>query len=130
MTPPQIADTALFVGHLRRQLPATDYLTRNGPSLLVPFIVVGELISGALLSDRPEVETHRVEALLAAFPRLWPDDTTVWTFAQIRAELVRAGAPIGAHDMWLAALARQNGFPIVSNDDDFRRVRGVTMIGW
>jgi len=48
----------------------------------------------------------------------------------LRIELKRAGTPLPANDLWIAALAREHGLPIVSRDAHFDRVRGIQRLAW
>jgi predicted nucleic acid-binding protein len=58
------------------------------------------------------------------------DDETSGHYAQIRAELKKAGLPIPSNDLWIAALSRQHRLPLMSQDQRFEAVRGVKRIGW
>lgn len=40
-------------------------------------------------------------------------------WALLRVELARAGRRINVNDLWIAATARANRLPVVSQDDDF-----------
>ena len=55
---------------------------------------------------------------------------TADSYADIRLELRRLGAPIPPNVVWIAALARQHGFPILSNDGHLDVVRGVRRIAF
>ena len=50
------------------------------------------------------------------------------TGAEIRLELKRLGSPVPPNDAWIAALARQHGLAVLSNDGRFDSVRGVRRI--
>jgi tRNA(fMet)-specific endonuclease VapC len=51
-------------------------------------------------------------------------------YADIRHELRVAGQPIPENDLWIAALARQHGLPILTNDAHFDQVAGLQRISW
>ncbi len=76
----------------------------------------------------------RYEKWLSAFI----DDTTVLSienettiyYAAISLELRRAGSPIPANDLWIAALCLQHSLPLISRDRHFDHVSGVTRISW
>jgi len=76
----------------------------------------------------------RYENWLSAFI----DDTTVLSienettiyYAAISLELRRAGSPIPANDLWIAALCLQHSLPLISRDRHFDHVSGVTRISW
>jgi tRNA(fMet)-specific endonuclease VapC len=51
--------------------------------------------------------------------------------ADIRAELERAGTPIGSHDLFIAAHARSRDMTLVThNVRRFRRVPGLRVEDW
>ena len=62
----------------------------------------------------------------------WPDAYAAATHAgRIRAELARAGTPIGPHDQMIAGHARGLGLTLVSNNlREFERVQGLLMENW
>ena len=50
--------------------------------------------------------------------------------SEIRTDLKRSGKPIPTNDLWIAAIARQYDFPLVSRDQHFLAVRGLRVLGW
>jgi predicted nucleic acid-binding protein len=48
----------------------------------------------------------------------------------IRQQLKKAGAPLPANDVWIAALATQHDLPVPSRDTHFDAVLGVTRLSW
>jgi tRNA(fMet)-specific endonuclease VapC len=57
-------------------------------------------------------------------------EETTGFYADVRLELKRAGKPIPSNDLWIAALGRQHGLPILSRDGHFDSVRSVRRITW
>lgn len=52
-------------------------------------------------------------------------------YGAIRADLERAGTPIGANDYWIAAQGRALGAVLVTdNTREFSRVNGITIENW
>lgn len=125
-----ICDTSFLIEHARGLPAATRFFTTHRAEMSIPFVAAAELLMGARRSDRPEVEIARVERLMSIFPIEWPDESTVTEFAEIMSALLTAGTPIGAHDVWIAALARQLGRPIVTSDKDFEKVAGISIVHW
>ena len=101
---------------------------RSARRLILPSIVLGEYYFGIrqsrqrrrheewLFANLPLVEIAAVTAATAA------------SYAGIRLELKRAGSPIPPNDVWIAALARQHSFAILSNDRHFDFVPGLRRI--
>ena len=52
---------------------------------------------------------------------------TAREYAQIRAQLRRAGTPIPENDVWIAALAKEHGWPLATDDEHFRRIAGLRL---
>lgn len=75
--------------------------------------------------------TARVEALLANLTVLPFDGAADRHYADIRSTLERAGTPIGAHDLFIAAHARSRGLVLVThNTREFERVAGLQVEDW
>jgi len=96
----------------------------------VTLISLGEYQFGLLDSVyRSELETW-LEALLKKVDLLQPNVQTLAHYAAIRRELKTAGTPIPANDVWIAALVRQHGMPVVSRDRHFDLVDGIERVDW
>ena len=105
-------------------------LLQQAPELAVPVIVLGEYQYGIRLSrHRMRYESWLTE-LLAACRVLVVDERTAGLYAEVRHELKRCGHPIPENDIWIAALARQHNYPLVSRDQHFDFVPGLTRLNW
>jgi tRNA(fMet)-specific endonuclease VapC len=93
-------------------------------------IVAAELRFGARKSGSVRL-VERLEAvlgLLEIVPFSAPADNA---YAVIRAELERAGTPIGGNDLLIAAQALALGDTVVTgNEREFGRVRGLRVENW
>jgi tRNA(fMet)-specific endonuclease VapC len=99
---------------------------RKASQLAVPVIVLGEYRYGIAHSrDRAKYERWLAE-YLPAFRVLDVDDRTAMSYSVIRTELKKAGTPIPSNDVWIAALCRQHGMPLLSRDHHFDAVFGLT----
>ena len=114
---------------LRRRLESA--IAADAP-IGIPTIVLFELRYGIARSARPQENA----AILAAFLTL---DVSPWPFeledaeeaGDIRAELERAGTPIGPYDVLIAAQARRRGALLVTaNMGEFTRVPGLRIEDW
>ena len=98
--------------------------------LHVPVIVLGEYRFGIATSRR----RREYEAWLTrgrAFWNLLPViEETATHYASIRHELKKAGAPLPANDVWVAALARQHDLSILSRDPHFDAVPDIKRLSW
>ena len=109
---------------------AVEAPLRAAGRLVVPSVVLGEYYFGI----RQSRHRSRYENWLARYLPLTEIATvtsaTADAYADIRLELKRLGTPIPPNDVWIAALARQHGFAVLSNDGHFDVVNGVRRIGF
>ena len=49
-------------------------------------------------------------------------------FGQIKSALEKVGKPIPVNDVWIAALAKQNGLPLLAQDTHFRLVSDIELV--
>lgn len=96
----------------------------------IPVIVLGEFRFGIAQSrHRTRYESWLLE--LTAFVKVLEiTDETTLRYANIRIELKKAGTPLPANDVWIAALCRQFSLPILSRDGHFDSVRGLERLHW
>lgn len=94
-------------------------------------ITVAELRFGAAKSSRP-VETRRsVDAFLKPFEVLPFGSEAADEYASVRLALEKAGRPIGARDLLIAATAKASGLVVVThNTREFLRVPGLKVEDW
>jgi predicted nucleic acid-binding protein len=57
-------------------------------------------------------------------------EQTTHHYAAISVELRQAGKPIPTNDLWIAALCRQHGLPLLSRDRHFDAVPGIQRVDW
>jgi predicted nucleic acid-binding protein len=105
-------------------------LIQQALELAVPVIVLGEYQYGIRLSRHRTRYESWLTDLLATCRLLVVDERTAGLYADIRHELKRNGHPIPENDIWIAALARQHNFPLVTRDQHFDFVPGLTRLNW
>lgn len=99
--------------------------------VVVPAIVHAELLVGVKLADSPQrarARQAKVDVLLARVPVVDFTSETAERWADLFAALSRAGTPIPANDLAVAATAVQLGFGVLVGPRDerhFRRVGGL-----
>ncbi len=106
-----------------RAVPVTD--------VCMSVITKSELLYGVEVSPR---RSQDAAALAASLPYVevldFPDDAASH-YAEIRADLKKRGAMIGANDLLIAAHARNLGVTLVtSNTAEVERVKGLTLENW
>jgi tRNA(fMet)-specific endonuclease VapC len=99
--------------------------------LCISAITLAEVIYGAEKSARP-IENHAViEQFVARLDVLSFGERAATHYGQLRAELERAGHPVGIHDMMIGGHARSEGLTLVSNSlREFQRVEGLRLENW
>ena len=105
-------------------------LQQSAADIHLPVIVLGEYRYGVKSSRlRAARESWLVELEGSAIVLTVTSETSR-VYADIRHELRVAGQPIPENDLWIAALARQHGLPILTNDAHFDQVAGLQRISW
>ena len=94
-------------------------------------VTYAELLYGVQVSSKKKANQAAVEALAVHLAILdWPANAAQH-YAEIRAELKKKGALIGANDLLIAAHARSLGAIVVTNNTkDFARVKGLRIENW
>ena len=124
-----ILDTNALTGIADNEAAAARIATQ-AESIELPVIVLGEYRFGIAQSRRRAEYEKWLGGLVAATRVLPVDDETASQYAQIRAELKKAGTPIPTNDVWIAALCRQYRMPVMSQDRHFDAVEDLKRIGW
>lgn len=99
--------------------------------LAIATITVSELLVGVYLANTPQRRHERGALVEAILEILDPIPFTLGiarVHAQLLVDLQRAGTPIGAHDLQIAATALAGGHEVVTaNVREFRRVPGLVV---
>ena len=98
--------------------------------LALPAVVLGEYFYGIRHSRMRKRYEAWLQANLRDFQVLSVSQQTAQRYAEIRSELKSAGRPIPTNDLWIAALVREHGHPLLSRDQHFEAVRGLHRIDW
>jgi tRNA(fMet)-specific endonuclease VapC len=90
---------------------------------------VAEMRFGAILNGWGEKRRNALEDFLSAYTVISPDDATALHWAQLRAQVSRAGRHTAPSDAWIAATALEYDLILVThNTDDFLAVDGLRLI--
>ena len=128
-----LLDTNAWVQFLRTgNSPVVQRIHAHQPGeLRVCTVVAAELYFGCAKSAKPADSRAKVEAVLAPYVCLPFDLVAADLFSQIRYHLELQGTPIGPYDIQIAAIARANGFTLVThNTAEFSRVPGLVVEDW
>lgn len=99
--------------------------------IVVCSIVRGELAYGAAKSQEPVASAVKQQKFLKPYVDLPYDSLAALEYGRIRAELEKAGTPIGAYDMQIAAIAVVHNLIVVThNTREFGRIAGLQIEDW
>ena len=94
-------------------------------------ITKAELLYGVEVSPRRSQDAAALAAFLPYVEALDFMENAATQYAEIRADLKRRGALIGANDLFIAAHARALGMVLVTNNAaEFERVKDLTLENW
>ncbi len=93
----------------------------------VSTVALGELRTGFLLGGKRRRNETELDAFLdSSVVEVLPvDSETSHQYAEIVAELRKAGTPIPTNDIWIAATAARNGTTVLTCDDHFERIARI-----
>ena len=124
-----LADTTFLIDFYTERLagrrgPATACLARHRThAFRISVVSIAEFSAGFLNPLQARVFLDTFHCL-----RLFPADT--YEAGAIDRELIATGGRLGEADNLIAGIARYYGFPLVSNDGAFDRVRGLRRIAY
>jgi predicted nucleic acid-binding protein len=122
-----LADTSLFIARESGRPVRNEALPDR---LAVSVVTVGELRVGVLAATSAESRFLRLVTLTQAVG-LGPvpiDDSVAEVWAGLRIALRDLGLRMPVNDSWIAATAIHLGVPVVTQDDDYESVPGLTVI--
>lgn len=101
----------------------------SGHTVLIASQTVAELRFGAFRVGWGERRIARLEALIKAYPVVYPNDAVCTRWARVRAHAEHRGRQLGGSDAWIAATALELGVPLVThNKKDFEFIDDLTVI--
>lgn len=124
-----ILDTNALSGFLDGD-PEAIVMVRESHIVAIPVIVVGEFAFGIAQSRHRDVYQRSLQRMLDRCIVLDVGIETARHYAAIRLELKKAGTPIPANDVWIAALSRQHAMPVMTRDTHFESVAGLIRRSW
>ena len=127
-----LLDTNNWIFYLKNAAsPVGDRMRSTSASEIATCSVVwAELLHGARKYANREDRVARVERTLSPFVSFPFDDAAARHYASIRDDLETNGFTIGPNDLMIAAIARDRGLILVSNNREFDRVTGLKVEDW
>ena len=102
---------------------------RRAEMLLVPATVVGELLCGFRMGNRFKENNERLREFLASpYVKFSGVNLNVCKrYALIMRQLRRKGRPIPTNDVWIAAHSLAEGADLLTLDDHFLAIDGLSL---
>lgn len=127
-----LLDTDAAIALIKARSEAVAWLRGRRPAeVALSSVSKAELYYGARKSARVEDNLGILSRFFEPFGSISFDDRAAQEYGMIRADLERAGMPIGPNDLLIAALARSRDLTLVSlNQREFQRVAGLRVSGF
>ncbi|MGD9083155.1 MAG: type II toxin-antitoxin system VapC family toxin [Desulfobacterales bacterium] len=96
----------------------------------ISVISIGELLSGFKGGGREKKNREELEIFLDS-PRVVlysVDEDTSEFYAEILNNLREIGRPVPTNDIWIAAVAFQNGLKLFTKDEHFKAIAGLFLV--
>jgi tRNA(fMet)-specific endonuclease VapC len=122
-----IVDTSVLIDYLRGRpgFPALETVSE----IYLPAMVLAELQVGWLRTHgSPYRQIRRFEDLVSIMIFLPILRSTVSLYVEVRRNLELVNAIIPENDLWIAATTKEHNLPLLTSDDHFRRVSGITVL--
>src|SRR5574344_1657641 len=99
--------------------------------ICISSVTYAELVHGVEKSKAIEKKRVALDLLLANIEIMNFDSLAAESYEKIRADLEKAGTPIGPLDMMIAGHAKALGYTVVTNNTkEFARVKGLKLENW
>lgn len=127
-----VLDTNTLSYFFRGEGRVAEHLASVAPSDVgIPTIVVFEIESGIARSRESRRRRLQLDEALSTIQVLPFGRKEARAAARIRADLERAGVPIGPYDVLIAGTALAYGATLVTrNEREFRRIPGLAVENW
>jgi len=125
-------DTNIVIYTIKnRPSQVRETFKKHEGQMCISSVSLGELIYGAERSSQTERNLADINGLIARMEVAPFEERASEHFGQLRAELYKAGQPIGPYDMMIAGHARSMGLILVTNNTrEFERVPGLRVENW
>lgn len=96
----------------------------------IPVVVIGELYYGAFNSGQAAKNLKKIDEFALSINKLDMNLATAKQYGIIKKQLKEKGKPIPENDIWIAAIAMQYQLTLVSRDNHFSYIDGLSLIMW
>ena len=124
-----LIDTNIYSYALRGDDGVVEVL-KKAEQIGISVISIGELLSGFKGGGREQKNREELEKFLDS-PRVIVysvDEDTSEFYAEILNNLKQIGKPVPTNDIWIAAVAFQNGLKLFTKDEHFKAIAGLSLV--
>jgi tRNA(fMet)-specific endonuclease VapC len=124
-----LIDTNIYSYALKGDDEVVEILKKTG-QIGISVISIGELLSGFKGGGKEQKNREELEIFLDS-PRVvvYPvDEDTSEFYAEILNNLREIGKPVPTNDIWIAAVAFQNGLKLFTKDNHFKAIAGLSLV--
>ena len=100
------------------------------PELLLPAIVIGEMVYGAMESAHREDNLKLLKEFASVCEIVRCGDSAAYEYGRIKSKLKDKGRKIPENDIWIAACAKNANLPLLSKDAHFDFVDDLQRVTW
>ena len=128
-----LLDTNICIYIIKQQPAAVlkHFLEYQVGDIGISSITLSELRYGVAKSTHREKNSKALDEFIIPLEVVSFDEDAAHVYGDIRANLEKAGMPIGAMDMRIAAHAVSLGIPLVTNNiREFVRIPSLNIIDW
>ncbi len=124
-----LLDTNTYTELARGSASALSKVQR-ATHIFLTYVTLGELRAGFAVGSKTQQNEKVLQKFLASarVKVIFPDGETTQYYARIYAQLRKAGTPIPANDLWIAALSMQHGIPLYTFDAHFKNVESIDLL--
>src|SRR6266850_7999660 len=122
-----IVDTSVLIDYLRGRpgFPALESVSE----IYLPAMVLAELQIGWLRAHGfPHRQIRRFEDLVSIMFFLPILRSTVSFYIEVRRNLELVNSIIPENDLWIAATAKEHDLPLLTSDEHFGRIAGISVL--
>lgn len=128
-----LLDTNICIYIIKRQPAAVinRFLEYQVGDIGISSITLSELRYGVAKSTHREKNSNALDEFIIPLEVVSFDEEAARMYGDVRAALEKAGTPIGAMDMLIAAHALSLGIPLITNNTrEFARIPSLDIIDW
>jgi tRNA(fMet)-specific endonuclease VapC len=126
---PIILDSNIVIEVLTGNKEIADKINKL-PGFYITSVVLGELYVGVNRVSNKVKHLKMLNTFLKLCTVLDTDSITARYYGELMAVLYKKGNPVPTNDVWIAAIAKQYGYTIVTMDKHFREMEDVNVKFW